>query len=146
MDAATMSFTEQLRLIRHTNVLVGVHGAGLMFIMFAAEEAVLLEMHPSYRQDRHFRHAARLTGKIYMPLRTQKRETCQGSSDNVFIPEDEFRQAIDGALRVARSFDDGLSECGLVCPYPILALDSHLDAHYKAGETKTAPINTQFPC
>lgn len=27
-----------LQLIRSTNVLIGIHGAGLMFIMFAAEE------------------------------------------------------------------------------------------------------------
>ena len=33
-----MSFEEQLKLVRGTNVLVGVHGAGLMFTMFAAEE------------------------------------------------------------------------------------------------------------
>ena len=33
-----MSFSDQLTLIRGTNILVGVHGAGLMFIMFAAEE------------------------------------------------------------------------------------------------------------
>ena len=26
------------QLIRNTNVLVGIHGAGLMFIMFAADE------------------------------------------------------------------------------------------------------------
>lgn len=38
VDTAKMSFTEQLTLIRHTNVLIGIHGAGLMFIMFAAEE------------------------------------------------------------------------------------------------------------
>mgnify|MGYP003385764303 CR=1 FL=1 len=38
VDTAKMSFTEQLSLIRHTNVLIGIHGAGLMFIMFAAEE------------------------------------------------------------------------------------------------------------
>lgn len=50
MDNAVLSFEEQLRRIRSCNVLVGVHGAGLMLIMFAAEEAVLLEIHPSYRQ------------------------------------------------------------------------------------------------
>jgi hypothetical protein len=59
-------------------------------------------MHPSYRQDRHFRHAARVTGKIYMPLRTNVRESCQGTSDNVKIPVDEFRRTIDGAIRIAR--------------------------------------------
>lgn len=64
VDTATMSYYEQLKLIRSTNVLIGIHGAGLMFIMFAADEAVLVEIHPSYRQDRHFRHAARVTGKV----------------------------------------------------------------------------------
>ena len=64
VDMAAMSYYDQLKLIRSTNVLVGIHGAGLMFIMFAADEAVLVEIHPSYRQDRHFRHASRVTGKV----------------------------------------------------------------------------------
>jgi protein O-GlcNAc transferase len=102
IDMAKMSYSEQLKMIRHSNVIVGVHGAGLMFIMFAAEEAVLVEIHPSYRQDRHFRHASRMTGKIYMPMRTKVRETCQGSSDNIFVEMDEFMKTMDGALRAAR--------------------------------------------
>lgn len=39
-----------------------------MMIMFAAEEAILIEIHPSYRQDRHFRHAARMTGRLVVIL------------------------------------------------------------------------------
>lgn len=136
-----------------------------MFIMFAAEEAILVEIHPSYRQDRHFRHAARMTGKIYMPLRSQTRESCIGSSDTITVPIDEFRETIDGAVRIARSFDDGLSECGLTCPPSILALDKRLDSYYdkkRLSDTqvsiyvtpgavflpgnKAAPQNTRFPC
>lgn len=102
VDTATMKFSEQLKLIRSTNVLIGIHGAGLMLIMFAAEEAVLVEVHPSYRQDRHFRHAAFMTGKVYLPLRAASRETCHGSSDSVTVPIDEFRAVVDGAVRIAR--------------------------------------------
>jgi hypothetical protein len=40
-DLAAMTFAEQLAMVRHSNVLVGIHGAGLMFIMFAAEEVSL---------------------------------------------------------------------------------------------------------
>jgi len=146
-DTAKMPYAQQLQLARKTNVLVGVHGAGLMLILFAANEAVLVELHPSYRQDRHFRHAARMVGKNYMPMRSTNRETCHLSSDNVLIPIDEFRATMDGALRLARSFDDGLSECGLVCPPQILAIDSRLDGEYsKLGERKGTSINTQFPC
>ena len=146
VDTATMPYGKQLELIRRTNVLVGVHGAGLMLIMFAANEAVLVELHPSYRQDRHFRHAARMTGKLYMPLRSSIRETCHGSSDNVVIPVEEFRRTMDGALRLARNFDDGISECGLYCPPGVLALDDRLQPHYKAGEARSNTVNVVFPC
>jgi len=147
VDTSTMPYGQQLALIRRTNVLVGVHGAGLMLIMFAANEAVLVELHPSYRQDRHFRHAARMVGRHYMPMRSNVRETCQGSSDNVVVPIDEFRKAMDGALRLARNFDDGISECGLSCPSGVLALDSRLEPYYKPGErNRGARINTDFPC
>lgn len=105
-----------------------------------------MEIHPSYRQDRHFRHAARMTGKIYMPMRSLQRETCQGSSDNVMVNIDEFRRTMDGAVRIARNFDDGLSECGLVCPTSILALDSRLDPYYDGRTTKGRSVDTNFPC
>ena len=65
-------------------------------------QAVLVEIHPSYRQDRHFRHAARMTGKVYMPLRATARETCTGSSDSVTVPLEEFERTVDGAVRIAR--------------------------------------------
>lgn len=38
VDMAGMTYGEQLKMIRNSNIIVGVHGAGLMFIMFAAEE------------------------------------------------------------------------------------------------------------
>lgn len=136
-----------------------------MYIMYAAEESILIEIHPSYRLDRHFRHASRMTGKIYMPIRSQVLETCVGSSDNVIVPIEEFRKTLDGAVRIARNFDDGLSECGLNCPSEILALDKRLDNIYnkkKLSElqltvyttpqavlltkNKGIPQNTRFPC
>lgn len=146
IDSSKIPFREQLIIIRNTNILVGVHGAGLMLIMFAAEEAVLVEIHPSYRQDRHFRHASRMTGKIYMPVRSMTRETCVGSSDNVVAPLVELRAAIDGAVRIARNFDDGISECGLVCPTEILAIDHRLDIQYKAKEKRGPALDLHFPC
>ena len=72
-------------------------------------------MHPTYRQDRHFRHAARMTGKIYMPLRANKRETCKGSSDNVFVPIDEFEKTLDGAVRIARFDNSCMHDCLSCC-------------------------------
>lgn len=107
---------------------------------------MLVEIHPSYRQDRHFRHASRMTGKIYMPMRTTRRETCHGTSDNVFVEIEEFQRAMDGALRVARNFDDGLSECGLICPKSILAIDGRLDPYYSMVDRKGGSLDLNFPC
>ena len=147
VDTAQLPFVKQLELIRQTNILIGVHGAGLMLILFAADEAVLLEIHPSYRQDRHFRHASRMVGHTYIPIRSRTRETCQGSSDNVLVPIPEFRSALDAALRVARQHDNGISECGLQCPGEILALDKALVPYYaKAGMRPSPSVNTRFPC
>ncbi|KAJ1464764.1 hypothetical protein T484DRAFT_1606333, partial [Baffinella frigidus] len=77
-----MSFEEQLQVMRKTTVLVGVHGAGLMNIIFTADESILLEIHPYYRVDRHFRHAARMSGRGYIAMRAQKEGVrCTGTSD-----------------------------------------------------------------
>ncbi|CAM9269498.1 unnamed protein product [Phaeothamnion confervicola] len=149
VDLAQLTFREQLQLLRRTTVLVGVHGAGLMNVLFLAEEAVLVEIHPFYRRDRHFRLAARLSGKHYLPYRgSDPRElTCSGSSDAIRVPPEEFRGLMDAAVRLARSFAGGQSECGLVCPAGILALDPGNDAHYaRTGAVKGRPLSTKFPC
>ena len=63
--------------MRQTNIYVGVHGAGLMHASFLAEEAVLIEVHPSYRLDRHFRLAAKQSGKVQLITRiSQSLITC----------------------------------------------------------------------
>ena len=148
VDTATLPFSKQLELIRRTNILVGIHGAGLMLILFAAKESVLIEIHPTYRQDRHFRHASRMVGHTYLPLRAVKRETCHGSSDNVEVPLQEFRRALDGAIRITRNTDLGISECGLICPVEVLSLDDRLVRHYfdKFRLPKNVKANTRFPC
>ena len=45
-----------------------------------------------------------------------------------------------------RSFDDGLAECGLVCPYEILALDHNLLKENRFEHNIKRHINTNFPC
>ena len=146
----------KLKKMRHSNILIGIHGAGLMHAYFLADEAIVMEIHPSYRQDRHFRVASRLSDKIYMPLRLTTPITCQGSSDNLKVEIPEFRIALDGAIRIARSFDDGTAECGTVCPSGILGMDKSLDSLYRGQQsdknfinkpaTKPISLQTRFPC
>ena len=153
LDLASMSYGDQLRFIRSSNILVGVHGAGLMWIMFAADEAVLMEIHPSYREDRHFRHIARLMGKDYMPMRSLTRETCQLTSDNVLVAIPEFLDTLGGAVRLARSYDQGTSECGLSCPPAILGMNDRLSDYFNdptianyQSTPRVEGLDKTFPC
>uniref|UniRef100_A0A7S4D838 EGF domain-specific O-linked N-acetylglucosamine transferase n=1 Tax=Heterosigma akashiwo TaxID=2829 RepID=A0A7S4D838_HETAK len=148
VDLGTKSFREQLKIMRNTNVLVGIHGAGHMHAYFLAEEAVLAELHPPYRLDRHFRNAARMNGKIYLPYRVvNDKISCKGSSDAITINANDFRKVMDGALRLARNFHGGLSECGLWCDPNILALDKNLIPLYKPGDGQVKnPKKPRFPC
>jgi hypothetical protein len=85
--------------------------------------------------------------QIYMPLRLTTAISCHGTSDNLEVDLGEFRTALDGAVRIARSFDLGVAECGLRCSGPILALDPHLEPYYgQLGLPKSPPLNTRFPC
>ena len=72
VDLGTLSFGEQLKLLRSTNVLVGAHGAGLMHVIFLADEAVLLEIHPSYRLDRHRPLCWAVDVQLHEPARFQR--------------------------------------------------------------------------
>ena len=143
VDLGSLPFDRQIALMRRTNILIGAHGAGLMHVLFLAEEAVLLEIHPSYRLDRHFRLAARMAGKIYLPLRSTQPVTCKGTSDAIPVDSGEFRRALDAAVRLARSFDDGVAECGLTCDARVLALDAGNAKFLPPG---ARPLATRFPC
>ena len=82
-----------------------------------------------------------------MPMRTKTRVTCVGTSDDVTAEPDEFKLAYDGAVRLARNFDDGMTECGVSCPSEVLAIDPNHDSEFaRLSVKKGKPANTRFPC
>ena len=106
-----------------------------------------------------------MADKIYLPMRTTAPVSCEaarrrskgfarraetartaagkGTSDAIPVNAGDFRAALDAALRLARSFDDGVSECGLACDGSILALDDSNRGMLPAG---AKPLSTRFPC
>ena len=44
VEFANLPFEEQLKIVRNTSVLIGVHGAGLMNILYAADEVRLIKL------------------------------------------------------------------------------------------------------
>ncbi|KAF9636101.1 hypothetical protein BFW01_g6996 [Lasiodiplodia theobromae] len=65
IDFAALPFAEQLRIIRTTDVLVGVHGAGLTHALFLPEGASVVEIQPRRLNYKGFRNLAKMRGHRY---------------------------------------------------------------------------------
>ena len=115
VDMSRLPFSEQVEVARHSNVLVGAHGAGLTHALFLADEAVVVEILPPYRRDQHFRNIVRLAGKVYMPYHAD-RVDCVAKSSNIHVNVAHLRGVVDAAVRIARSFSGAAASkvyCGL---------------------------------
>ena len=65
VDFAASSFAQQLKTIRETDVLVGVHGAGLTHLMFLEPGSAALEILPEGFDHNGFRNLAQMMGILY---------------------------------------------------------------------------------
>ncbi|KAJ0327731.1 hypothetical protein COL5a_005704 [Colletotrichum fioriniae] len=66
IDLGAVNFSEQLRIVQSTDILVGVHGAGLTHTMFLRENgAAVVEIQPSSMSHKGFRNVAQMLGHKY---------------------------------------------------------------------------------
>ncbi|KAF6804492.1 DUF563 domain-containing protein [Colletotrichum sojae] len=66
IDFAAISFPEQLQVAQETDILVGVHGAGLTHTMFLRENgAAVVEIQPSSMSHKGFKNVAKMMGLGY---------------------------------------------------------------------------------
>ncbi|KAK1462222.1 DUF563 domain-containing protein [Colletotrichum melonis] len=66
IDLGAVTFPEQLRIVQSTDILVGVHGAGLTHTMFLRENgAAVVEIQPSSMSHKGFRNVAQMLGHKY---------------------------------------------------------------------------------
>lgn len=99
-DLATMSFREQLELMQSTNILIGVHGAGLTQLLFLPDESIVIEFGDG--TNRHFRNMAKWANKIYINGGSFPR------TEWVQVVPDQFRSLLKFSRRVASSFGTSL--------------------------------------
>ncbi|MCJ1410101.1 hypothetical protein MMC19_004186 [Ptychographa xylographoides] len=65
IDFAALSFPEQIRVIQNTDILAGVHGAGLTHAMFLPPDSSVVEILPAVLLHKGFRNLAKLRGHRY---------------------------------------------------------------------------------
>ncbi|KAJ5105307.1 hypothetical protein NUU61_002654 [Penicillium alfredii] len=95
-DLAALSLKKQLEIIQHTDVLVGVHGAGLTHGIFLPPLSTMVEILPFGVNHKGFRNVASLMGHSYFPIHGAEpsEATVDATSDwhnqDVFLAQDKF--------------------------------------------------------
>ncbi|KAF2234289.1 glycosyltransferase family 61 protein [Viridothelium virens] len=100
LDLWAISFEEQLRILRSTNILVGTHGAGLTGTIFIPPRSNVVEILPPNFWHKGFRNLAQLRGHRYFSAHAEERpgsDDWKGSS--LFIEEDRFMEIMNIAVK-----------------------------------------------
>ncbi|MCJ1381484.1 hypothetical protein MMC17_004595 [Xylographa soralifera] len=103
VDFAALSFVEQIRIARRTDILVGVHGAGLTHELFLRAGSAVVEIIPHSLAHKGFRNLAKLLGHGYFSSHADDRPTTTvkdaWQTDDVSIEEDRFMTLMEIAVK-----------------------------------------------
>lgn len=105
VDLAAFPFSEQLRIVRDTDILAGIHGAGLTHSMFLRPGSAVVEILPYDLGHMGFRNVAKLLDHHHFsahasgPNKTQLREKRDWHDDDIFLEEDRFIELMEIAIK-----------------------------------------------
>lgn len=102
VDFAAHSFAEQVRIVHETDILVGVHGAGMAHAMFLPDGSSVVEILPHDLNYRVFRNLAKLRGHTYFSSHAEDKvdeEHPEWHDQNVEMEEDRFVELVEAGIR-----------------------------------------------
>jgi len=103
IELEDMAHREQLQIIRKTDILVGVHGAGLTHTLFLPPSATVAEIRPPNVDYWGFRNLAKIGGHQYFgthgSLDTEKSVAGNWHFDHVSISEERFQSLMETAIK-----------------------------------------------
>ena len=98
VDFATLTFKEQLRIVQDTDILIGVHGAGLTHEMFLQPGSTVVEILPPNVHHKGFRNLANQMGHRYFSTHGTRAipssEHSNWQEEDVFIEEERFTELV----------------------------------------------------
>ncbi|OAX78660.1 hypothetical protein ACJ72_07031 [Emergomyces africanus] len=103
VDMAVLPFSEQIQLVRRSDILAGVHGAGLTHGIFLPPRSTIAEILPPTLKHKGFRNLAGMMGHKYFSshgTEHQINDTKKSwQADDVFIEEDRFMNLLELAVK-----------------------------------------------
>ena len=102
VDFGTIPFAQQLEIARETDLLVGVHGAGLTHSMFLQPGSAVLEILPEGLQHRGFRNLAQMLGIDYFSTHAKMSGDATGDDrwqfNNVVIDQQRLVDLVNSGV------------------------------------------------
>ncbi|GAB1742352.1 hypothetical protein NU219Hw_g7902t1 [Hortaea werneckii] len=102
VDYSTINFKAQLELDQATDILVGVHGAGLTHGMFLPPHSIIAQILPPTVNHYGFENMARFLGHKYHSTYAtpfdSANHTGDWHDDDVFVEEEEFLKFMDQVI------------------------------------------------
>lgn len=104
IDFAALPFTQQIQIVRSTDVLVGVHGAGLTHSLWLRKGSAMVEILPEGFEHKGFRNLAGALGHNYFSTHTSKRKISRRGDNmwqmsDVALDEGRWLQLMDVAIK-----------------------------------------------
>ncbi|KAE8348502.1 hypothetical protein BDV28DRAFT_164342 [Aspergillus coremiiformis] len=99
VDFATIPFKQQLEIVRGTDVLVGVHGAGLTHGIFLSPGSAIVEILPSGLNHKGFRNVASLLGHSYFSSHASRTNGNDWHHEDVFLEKEKFMDLMNVAIK-----------------------------------------------
>ncbi|OJJ42794.1 hypothetical protein ASPZODRAFT_1258465 [Penicilliopsis zonata CBS 506.65] len=108
VDFAAIPFREQVRIASTTDILLGVHGAGLTHGLFMDAGSVMVEILPPDFNHKGFRNFAGLLGHAYYSVHASSSQAPDGDNvvsrddwhqKDVILSKDRFMELIDVAVK-----------------------------------------------
>jgi hypothetical protein len=105
VDLAAISFKEQLQVMRNTDILVGVHGAGLTHEFFLPNGSTVVEIQPPDMDHRGFFNMATFLGHKYFRMTgfdfEYENRTGDWHGDDIGVKEDVLLDTMGVAIALA---------------------------------------------
>ena len=102
VNFASLSFAEQLQTVRRTDVLAGVHGAGLTHAIFLPSASAVVEIMPYGFNHKGFRNLAKELGHGYYTSHAKEdkeRKDKGWQFDDVVIERERFMELMGAAIK-----------------------------------------------
>jgi capsular polysaccharide biosynthesis protein len=92
VDFARLPFRKQVEEARKARAMLGMHGAGMVHLLFLPDEAAIAEFFPKKKRRYTYRNLAKYTGKAYFAWRSSS-DTSKATPQ--YVPLEVVKEIVD---------------------------------------------------